>query len=176
VRELLLGPKRFTDLRAGLPHVSPDMLSARLRDLEADGLLRHHRLPPPTRAQVYELTERGRELEPVLLALGRWGRDEPPPKGAELGTDAFVIALKTVFAPANADGTYELRLGDDRFRARIEGDSFAIERGSAERPDAVIESDVGTLAQVLWHGRPASELHVQGDRRKAARFTKSFAG
>src|SRR6185437_6886764 len=79
VRELLLGPKRFTDLRAGLPNVGPDMLSARLRDLEAAGVLRHHKLPPPASARVYELTERGRELEPGILALGRWGAAEPFP-------------------------------------------------------------------------------------------------
>src|SRR5437667_12278728 len=74
VRELLLGPKRFTDLRAGLPHVGPDMLSQRLRELEQAGVLRRGKLPPPASARVYELTERGYELEPVVLALGQIGR------------------------------------------------------------------------------------------------------
>src|SRR5213076_1486222 len=84
VRELLLGPKRFTDLRAGLPRVTPDVLSQRLRDLEADGVLRHTRLPRPASTQVYELTARGQELEPVIIELGRWGSAEPFPDG-ELG-------------------------------------------------------------------------------------------
>src|SRR5437763_16199667 len=71
VRELLLGPKRFTDLRAGLPKVGPDMLAARLRELEQAGVVRRGELPPPAASRVYELTERGRGLEPVILALGR---------------------------------------------------------------------------------------------------------
>src|ERR1700685_3017592 len=73
VRELLLGPKRFTDLRAGLPKVSADVLSQRLRELERIGAVQRRKLPPPAGVQVYELTDWGRELEPVLLALGRWG-------------------------------------------------------------------------------------------------------
>src|SRR3954447_2452212 len=81
VRDLLLGPKRFTDLRSGLPNVSPDVLSQRLRELEAGGLLARRRVPPPAAAQVYELTERGRALEAVLLELGRWGTAVPFPDG-----------------------------------------------------------------------------------------------
>src|ERR1700716_760218 len=72
VRELLLGPKRFTDLRAGLPNLTPDVLSQRLRDLEAAGILTRARLAPPAATSVYGLTERGQRLEPVLLALGQW--------------------------------------------------------------------------------------------------------
>ena len=103
VRELLLGPKRFTDLRAGLPNLSPDVLSQRLRELEADGLVTRRRLPPPAGSKVYELTERGLELEPVILALGRWGTSVPfPPDGHELGPDSTILALKTVFDPKAA--------------------------------------------------------------------------
>src|SRR3954470_1070788 len=81
VRELLLGPKRFTGLRAGLPHVGPDVLAQRLRDLEAAGVVARRALRPPAGARVYELTPRGRELEPVVLALGRWGSVAPFPEG-----------------------------------------------------------------------------------------------
>src|SRR3954469_2103510 len=123
VRELLLGPKRFTDLRAGLPHVGPDVLSQRLRELEQAGIVQRRTLAPPAGSRVYELTERGRALEPVVLELGRWGSVAPfPPGDAAIGTDAFVIALKTLFEPAAADGTggrYELRLGDQRFRVGV---------------------------------------------------------
>src|SRR3954452_5144800 len=73
VRELVFGPKRFTDLQAGLRRVSPDVLAQRLRDLEAAGVVARRTLPPPAASRVYELTDRGRELEPVLRALGRWG-------------------------------------------------------------------------------------------------------
>jgi DNA-binding HxlR family transcriptional regulator len=178
VRELLLGPKRFTDLRAGLPHVSPDVLSQRLRDLEAAGILEHYKLPPPASAQVYALTARGRDLEPVALALGRWGSVAPFPPAADarIGADAFVIALRTLFDPAGngGDGDFELRLGDDRFHARLHGERFTIERGTAESPDAVVAADPGALAGALWHGRPLDDLAIDGDRRSAARFLRRF--
>src|ERR671916_3307645 len=81
VRELILGPKRFTDLRAGLPNVGPDVLAQRLRELEAAGVLRRRTLAPPAGSRVYEVTERGQELEPVLLGLGGWGSAAPVPPG-----------------------------------------------------------------------------------------------
>ena len=80
VRELLLGPKRFTDLRAGLPGLSPDVLSQRLRELEQAGLVRRRKLAPPAGSRVYELTERGLALEPILLELGRWGSQRRSPR------------------------------------------------------------------------------------------------
>ena len=125
VRELLLGPKRFTVLRSGLPHVSPDVLSQRLRELEESGLVRRGKLPPPAGSRIYALTERGRALEPVVLELGRFGSIAPfPPGDAQIGVDALAIALKTLYAPSATDGlpaTYELRLGEDRFHIEIAG-------------------------------------------------------
>ena len=184
VRELLLGPKRFTDLRAGLPHVGPDVLAQRLRDLEQSGILRRGTLPPPAGSRIYELTERGRELEPVVLALGRFGSVAPfPPGEAEIGVDAVVIALKSLFAPAAADAlaaSYELRLGDQRFRVEVADGRIEIARGGAAAPDATIEADPGTLASVLWHGRKlddarrAGDLVIEGDRTAVTRFLGLF--
>jgi DNA-binding HxlR family transcriptional regulator len=184
VRELLLGPKRFTDLRAGLPNMGPDVLAQRLRDLERTGVLRRTKLPPPAGTQVYELTDWGRELEPVVLGLGAWGSRAPfPPGDARLGVDSAVLALKTLFDAAAAgslEEEYELRLGDDRFRARIAGGALDIARGSAERPAAVIETDPATLSRVLWHGRvlaaalKAGDLRIEGDRSAARRFLALF--
>jgi DNA-binding HxlR family transcriptional regulator len=178
VRELVLGPKRFSDLRAGLPRVAPDVLSQRLRELEETGVLRRRTLPPPSGARVYELTEWGQELEPLVVGLGRWGSRAPFPGGdAELGVDAFVIALKTLFDPAAAgdlDATIELRLGDDRFRASVEGGRFAVERGEAAPPDAAATADPGALAGVFWHGRPLDDVTVEGDRYLLARFVRAF--
>ena len=184
VRELLLGPKRFTDLRAGLPHVSPDILAQRLRELEDSGIARRGKLPPPAGARIYELTERGRQLEPAILALGRFGSVAPfPPGDAQLGVDALVIALKSLFEPAAADGlhaTYELRLGEHRFRLRIADGRLDVARGEAEAPDAVLETDSATLANILWHGRKAAEarragdMTVVGDQRAVTRLLGLF--
>jgi DNA-binding HxlR family transcriptional regulator len=167
VRELVLGPKRFSDLRAGLRGVAPDVLSQRLRELEAAGVLRRATLPPPSGARVYELTEWGRELEPLVLGLGRWGSRAPFPGGeAELGPDAFVIALKTLFDPAAAgglDATFSLVLGAAVFRLSVRDRVLAAARGDAEHADVTIEADPGALAAVLWHGAPVEEISVEGD-------------
>jgi DNA-binding HxlR family transcriptional regulator len=184
VRELLLGPKRFTDLRAGLPHVSTDILAQRLRELEQAGVVRRGTLPPPAGSRIYELTARGQALEPVVLELGRWGSVAPfPPGEARIGDDAFVIALKTLFDPAAADGLdarYELRLGAQPFRLHVTGGRLEAARGAADAPDATIEAAAGTLATVLWHGRKAADarragdLATSGDRQAVARFLKLF--
>jgi DNA-binding HxlR family transcriptional regulator len=184
VRELLLGPKRFTDLRAGLTHVSPDILAQRLRELEDSGIVRRGKLPPPAGSRIYELTERGQELEEAVIALGRFGSVAPfPPGEAQIGVDAVVIALKSLFAAGTADGlsaSYELRLGEQPFRLRVADGRIEIARGSAEAPDATIETDPGTLATLLWHGRKLDEarrsgdIAITGDRRAVTRFLGLF--
>jgi DNA-binding HxlR family transcriptional regulator len=180
VRELLLGPKRFTDLRAGLPHLSADVLSQRLRELEQAGVVQRSKLPPPAGSRVYELTEWGKQLEPVIISLGRWGSRAPfPDTDMPLGADALMIALKTVFdrsPPDGHDSLIEIVLGEDRFRARVAGGDLDIVRSSVERPDARIESDPATLAAVLWHGRSieAGGVEIEGDRVAAERFLALF--
>src|SRR5256714_1443998 len=143
VRELLLGPKRFTDLRAGLPHLSADVLAQRLKDLEEAGVVGRRTLAPPAASRVYELTEWGRELEPAVLALGRWGSRAPfPPADARLGVDAFVLALRTLFDPGAAEDvqvTYALRLGDQAFRLRVAGGRLEVARGEAPDAFAIID-------------------------------------
>lgn len=185
VRELLIGPKRFTDLRRGLPRVGPDILSERLRELERSGVVHKRRLDPPASGQVYELTERGRGLEPVVLALGRWGSGAPvPSEDAPLGPDAMMIALKTMFDPAAAgdvDSIYAIRLGEDAYSVRVAGGQLAIDRGAPVKPDAAVSTDPATLAQVLWHGvsLPAAEqrgeLQLDGSRAAFRRLLKLFA-
>jgi DNA-binding HxlR family transcriptional regulator len=184
VRELLLGPKRFTDLRAGLPHVSPDVLAQRLRELEQDGIVQRRKLAPPAGSRVYELTDRGLELEPVVLALGRWGSSAPfPPGEPRLGIDSAILALRTLFDPDAADGlsaSYELRFGEERFQARVSEGRLEVARGSADAPDATIETDTGTLSAVLWHGRRIPEamrsgdVRIEGSRRAVERFVRLF--
>jgi DNA-binding HxlR family transcriptional regulator len=186
VRELVLGPKRFTDLRTGLPGVSADVLSQRLRELEAAGVVLRRTLSPPSAARVYELSDWGRELEPALHALGRWGSQtalaaQPPP----LSADAAVVAMQTMFDPAAAgdiEADYELRLGDRSFTIRISDGRLHAQQGTADGAVATIDTDTGTLASVLWHGRPlddaiaAGSLRVDGDRAEASRLLASVSG
>lgn len=155
VRELLLGPKRFTDLRSGLPNLSPDVLSLRLRELEQAGVLTRATLSPPAASRVYALTARGHGLEPVLLALAAWGSEVPfPPEAGPLGPDSLIIALKTLFRPPERGqcGRFELRVDGQPFRADVEPRDLRLERGTAPDPDAVIETDAATLSRILWHG------------------------
>src|SRR5918911_1281177 len=102
VRELLLGPKRFGQLRRGLHDASANVLTQRLRELEEANVVRRYKLGPPADVVVYELTQRGYALEPVVLELGRWGSQTPITSRAELGIDALIIALKTRFSAARA--------------------------------------------------------------------------
>ena len=98
VRELLLGPKRFTDLRAGILHASPNVLAQRLRELEQAGVVRRRKLPPPAASKVYELTDWGEALEPVIIELGRWATRSPAlPRDAEMSVDSHVLAMRTLF-------------------------------------------------------------------------------
>jgi DNA-binding HxlR family transcriptional regulator len=185
VRELVLGPKRFSDLRAGLPHVSADVLSQRLRELEQAGVLTRRTLPPPAGARVYELTPWGAELEPVVLALGRWGSRAPfPPDADSFGPDSAMLALKTVFSPSAATGltaVYGVRLRDQPFVAEVADGRLRVTRGEPARPPAAeIATDPDTLAAVLWHGAgldgaiAAGDVTLTGERAAAERFLALF--
>ena len=184
VRELLLGPKRFTDLRAGLPGVSPNVLAHRLRELEAAGVVRRRKLPPPAASRVYELTDWGMELEPVIIRLGRWGARSPSrPRDAGLGVDSLILSFRTMFDPRAAEGlnaSYELRFGEDRFRAEVAEGRFEVTRGAANRPGAIIEADPATLAALVYEGRElaealdSGEIKIEGDRSAVERFLSLF--
>ena len=184
IRELLLGPKRFTDLRAGIPDISPNVLGQRLRELEESGIVRRRKLAPPAAAQVYELTEWGRELEPAILSLGRWASGSPSfPLGAEMGADSLVLALKSTFDPAKADGldaTYELRLGEIPFKIAVKEGKFEAARVEPEGPDATIRSDPNTIASVVFGGKPlgkavdSGKVEIDGSRQAVNRLFRSF--
>jgi DNA-binding HxlR family transcriptional regulator len=184
VRELLLGPKRFTDLRAGLPNASPNVLSQRLRDLERAAIVRRRRLPPPAGSWVYELTDWGRQLKPIILSLGAWAVRSPSfPRDAPVGVDSVVLALGTFFDAESADGLrarYELRLDGDTFDVHVADRTIEVGRGSPGDPDAIIETDAGTFSAVVWKDRGladaerAGDITVAGDRRAISRFLGLF--
>ena len=184
VRELLLGPKRFTDLRAGLPNTSPNVLAQRLRELERAGVVRRRKLPPPAASHVYELTDWGEELEPVITQLGRWGARSPlRPHDAGLSVDSLILSFRTMFDRRAAEGlraSYELRLGEDRFRVVVDDGRFEVVRGVAERLDTVIETDPATLAALVYEGRDlaealrSGEVKIEGDESAVTRFLGLF--
>jgi DNA-binding HxlR family transcriptional regulator len=184
VRELLLGPKRFTDLRKGLPGVSTNVLAERLGELERSGVLRRRKLPPPAASRVYELTEWGEDLEPVIVSLGRWGARSPwRPRNAGMSVDSLILSFRTMFDPRAAEeleASYELVLGEESFRAVVSDGRFEIDRGEAEEPDATIETDVGTLAALVYEGRPfagalrSGDIKVEGERAAVERFLTLF--
>ena len=138
----------------GLPGMSAETLGQRLRQLEEQGVVRRTTLPPPASVRVYELTDWGYDLRPVILALGRWGSQAPfPPGDTPLSPDAMMLALPTVFDPARADGVdaaYGVQLGEHAFRVRVEGGELDIARGAADEADAVIATDTVTLPELLW--------------------------
>ena len=184
VRELLLGPKRFTDLRSGLPNLGPDVLTQRLRELADAEVVVRRKLDPPAGAWVYELTDRGRELEPVVIGLGRWGALAPfPPGGMRIGVDSTVLALKTLFdaeAAEGLDAMLELRLDGQRFSVAVADGALAVARGPADSPEAVIATDPGTLTGLLWTGlspadaESAGSVTLEGKRAVIRRFLKLF--
>ena len=185
VRELLLGPKRFTDLRRGLPNASPNILSERLRELEQGGVVHRRKLPPPAASQVYELTEWGKELEPIVTQLGAWGARSPlPPQHKEIGTDSIVLALRSLFDPEAAEeveATYELRLGEELFHVEVSGGELELGRGGASAaPTLLIATDPGTLAGLLTGQLPledalaAGAASLDGSKKEARRFFKLF--
>jgi len=153
VRELLTGSKRFKDLLEGLPGIGTNLLTARLKDLEGHGVVRRATLPPPAASKVYELTELGRSLEPVVMGLARWGleflgasreEDDRQPAWA-------VVALRAALraeATEEARESYEFRVDDEVFHVRIEDGETNVRQGSASAPDLVVRSDTQTLLAV----------------------------
>jgi DNA-binding HxlR family transcriptional regulator len=181
VRELLFGPRRFAQLRAGLPGISPNVLAQRLRDLTDAGVVTRDRLGPPASVPVYQLTSRGRALEPVLLELGRWGSQRPVAADHELSAAALLVALLTLFDPAQAvDGTFGLCLDGEWYQVTVAGQGIGITRARPGQPDATLEGDLATMRAVAFGREPvtgaerAGRLKITGDRAPAEAFPRMF--
>ena len=182
VRELLLGPQRFTDLRRGLPHASSNMLSDRLRELDARGVVHRRKLAPPAGSWVYELTDWGRALEPAVLALGAWGvQAPPPPESARLGATSVLLYLRASALPdpAAAPAVYGVQLDDRMWTVRTAAGQVHVEPGDPGDPDASVHAtpqvlnavlaDPATLDAAIADGRIA----VTGDRAAVRRLLRS---
>ncbi|MGW5234614.1 winged helix-turn-helix transcriptional regulator [Streptomyces nodosus] len=172
VRELLAGPRRYTDLHADLPGVSTDVLASRLKDMERDGLTTRRRLPPPGAASVYELTGRGKELLPVLQALGTWGA---PALAERRPTDAlrahwFALPLLRLLE-AEGEGLVEVRLDEGRFHLRLGAPDGPVygDGAAPEEPDALLTLDADTCTDLggerltLRQAVEAGRVEVSGD-------------
>ena len=180
VRELVLGPKRFTDLRRGLPGIGTNVLTGRLKELESSGVVARRTLLPPAASTVYELTEYGRELEKVVLAFGRWGAKSMGPRVAQqtLRSEWLAVALKAFFRPEAAEdlrATVEFRFEDGTFLAQIDRGSLLIERAPENGADLSVRTDPETLVGFLAGAPvPLAALSPQGDLGLLHRLPQVF--
>ena len=192
VRDLLVGPRRYTDLKQGLPKIPTNILSTRLKELQEGGVVR--RVPLMNCGLVYELTPYGRSLEPILLALGRWGfqaMGDPEP-GDVVTPDSLTMALRTSFRPSEAaDADIELHLGDIVLRVIVAAGELAITqlappappvggRLPAGQPDAVIVAGPGIRSLIAGEVTPGEAIAqdlvavVRGDESALDAFASTF--
>lgn len=184
VRDLLVGPKRFSDLQRGLPGIPSNILTARLKELEESGIVARRLLPRPSGAVVYELTQAGRELEEPVIALGRWGAQRlGDPRPDEIVTeDSMASALLTTFRPEHASRAkvaYELRLGDITVNAQVRDRKVTVGRGALPNPDLVIEAGPRIRALMAQEITPQEALkrkvvRVEGDPKLLTLFAQMF--
>ena len=172
VRELLQGPKRYTDLSGSLPGIGTNILAARLKELENCGLVTKRRLDPPAASQVYELSPYGHELKPVIRALALWGLRsiDPPTEEDDLAPGWLASALDTVFAPVAPAGSFEFRIGSE-VAGFVDGQAM---RGAVDTPDVVVEGGVDSFYWLFlerrWDG-----VTVEGDRELLERLLDAAA-
>lgn len=178
LRELMLGPRRFSELRGDLPGISANVLSQRLGELEAKGLVRRNQLPPPASAQVYEATEWGLEAEPLIQTLGRWAARSPlhdptlPLSGVSL-----MLSFKTMIDAKLArkiDARIGFRFGRDTYVARLKKGAIKITRTAIKDCDLLFEGAPTALAAVVYGGQPLDLVEIVGDHALAERFATLF--
>jgi DNA-binding HxlR family transcriptional regulator len=155
IRELIPGPRRFTDLMDGLPGISTNLLSERLKSLKQQGIVRRRVLPPPAGSTVYELTPLGQALESTLLELGKWGSQFVPPSMEDatlLHPGSYALTLKTFFRPQQAQEireTYELRIDNEVLQVQIEAGEIHVQQGDALKADVIIHTDTASYLRLL---------------------------
>jgi DNA-binding HxlR family transcriptional regulator len=184
MRELLLGPKRFSDLRADLPGISANVLTQRLEGLEAAGVLVKRKLPPPASTQVYELTPWGYESEPIFQVLGRWATRSPSHDPTlPLSAVSLLTSFRTMVDPARIAGMEArvgLRLGREAYLLTIAGGAVEVERGSVAGADLIFTGAPPAIAGAVYGGVPIPALQaqgalkVEGDGALAERFVRLF--
>lgn len=179
IRELLLGPRRFTDLLSGLPGIAPNLLSERLRALEAHGVLRRSTLPPPAGSRVYDLTERGRRLRPALLELTRWGIDpmEPPRPEDRRQPAWYAVALTAAFRPELANDveeSYAFIVDEVSFYLAIADGEAHAGYGAAPAASFVLRTSLSDFLAVATRARRPRRSELKGSAAAFRRFTRLF--
>jgi DNA-binding HxlR family transcriptional regulator len=184
MRELLLGPKRFGDLRADLPGISANVLTQRLEGLEAAGIVMRRKLPPPASVQVYELTPWGHESEPIFQVLGRWAARSPKhDPSLPLSAVSLLLSFRTMLDPERAkgiDARIGFRIGQESFLTRLADGQIHVERGALEEADLIFTGAAPSIAAAVYGGQPLSALvemgmlSIEGDEVLANRFTTLF--
>ena len=173
VRELLHGPQRYTDLTASLPGIGTNILAARLKDLEACAIVAKRRLPPPAASQVYELTEYGLALKPVIRELAVWGIQSLGPPSFDEPPAAHWLedALDTVFAPVAPEGSFEFHVGDD-VASIVAGEGRP---GALDNADVVVRMSDAAAFYHLFVERRWDGVTVEGDRALLERLLDAAA-
>lgn len=184
MRELMLGPRRFSDLRASLPGISANVLTQRLEGLEVAGVVRRRRLPPPASVQVYELTEWGLEAEPVILALGRWGVRSPRhDPSLPISAAGLMLSFRAKFDPARARGldvSIAFRFAEDAFHAVVRKGGLTTGRGEPADPDVAVVGTPSAVAALIYGKAALKELErqgalaISGDKTALMRFADHY--
>ncbi len=180
VRELLFGPRRYTDLLNSLPGIGTNLLAKRLKEMEQANIIRQRTLPPPASSSVYELTERGRGLEEPLMSLAKWGMDYlqvPPPPDHFVGTGQGMELFLLLFDPEAAAGlrvTCEIHTGQDVFYVVVRDDMVEVVPGTASQPGLVIQGSIKAIIQHIM-GAPAGGFTIEsGDSALFEQFAAAF--
>jgi DNA-binding HxlR family transcriptional regulator len=184
LRELMLGPKRFGDIRGDLPGISANVLTQRLEGLEASGLLVRRKLPPPSGAQVYELTKWGYEAEPIIQELGRWAARSPAHDPTlPISAVSIMLSFRTMLDAKRAEGIdarIGFRLGAESFLGHLAEGHIEIERSELDGADLIFTTSPVMLAAAVYSGQPletfekSGDLRIEGDRALAERFVTLF--
>lgn len=181
VRELFFGPKRFSDIKAGLPGISANVLTQRLAGLEAMGIVKRLRLPPPASVQVYGLTDWGRECEPIFQALGRWAARSPlHDPTLPFSANSLMLSFRTMFDSGRAGelrARIALQVGAETFEAMIADGGISIRRVDAADSDVTFSGPATAIAAFIYGGAPPEalpDLAISGDLGLARRFATLF--
>src|SRR5689334_16402559 len=178
LRELMFGPRRFSELRADLPGISANVLAQRLTEMEKRGLVRKTQLPPPASVHVYKATDWGLEAAPVFRALGKWAVRSPRhDPGLFVSAVSIMMSMQTMFDAARArdlDARIGFRFGQVGYVAEVRDGCFEARRQQPDDVDVLFSGQPGQIAGVLYGGAPLETIDVEGDLELARRYVTLF--